>query len=132
MSFSKFYETEKSFLDLLPGGLEYQYPNQLLDIKPELFVKLSNIFGETMPLSLGPNGVNVSNNIFQIDIFHLKNRGMAVHLETLDKLASVFHIGKQVNNSIILKHEVGGLRDEGKHLILTLSVYYETQTNRGM
>ena len=127
----KYYDIEKSFLDSLPSGYEYQYPGVLLDGKPDLWVGVNNIFGDKLPLSIGPRGIDLLVGLFQIDIYDLGNSGMGRILEVIDKFSQIYHISKHIGKAVIISHSVGGNRQEGKYRILTLSINYEIQTQRG-
>lgn len=119
------------------SGFTVEWPGtQLADSsKPDgLWYKVSNLRGQSSPVTLGATGEDNHPGIIQIDINYPCNHGTIKLLNEADRIASLHPVGSYMTYSTVSLtidgSTVSGVRDVGKYSRISLSLSYYARIAR--
>jgi len=137
---SRYLDIEKALIQaytVLPDNPPTSYPASNLndaDRPNALWVQLTNVRGDSGPVTLGAAGEDNHNGFLQIDINAPRDSGTAVALEKADFYASSFTSGTRLvyngQEVIVLSTSLSSGRIVGGYYRLSLTINYYARTTR--
>lgn len=118
-------------------GLPTAYPNRSFTPPPsEKWAKLSILWGDHRPSSMGTGGQNFTDGILQIDIFAPEHEGTTDLLAYAGQVVNHFKAGTSFTYSgqavKVLRGELSPIRpdeDRASHVI-SVSIYWDSRSTR--
>lgn len=120
----------------ISGTTPIAFPNKELPVesKEGMWLQVSNVRGESQPVTLGSDGEDNHPAFIQIDINYPKGKGSGLVLDKADEFLSYFTAGKTLTyNSQWIKvtsTSLSGDRYVGGFYRVSVTIYYYARTKR--
>lgn len=112
------------------AGVPIEYPNKVLDSYPDLWLKVINVRGNTVPVTLGLNGDDNHNGFCQIDISVKSGIGSGLVLKLASKIKNFYRAGLGVGLVVVASSSVSPGREVGGWYRVSVTVYYYSRIAR--
>lgn len=133
------FNIEKGFLDSLDEALleiaalnnvPVEKPNADLTTYPDLWLKLSVVRGQTVPVTLGLQGTDNHNGFCQIDINVPSGTGSGDILKIASSLKLFYPAGKSVGLVVVASSSVSSARFVGSWYRVSVTINYYSRIAR--